>query len=463
MSDIHSLGIQGDIVTPSSPLYDESIKRLSETSVLRPSYIVYPLVPPDIPLALRFALSQTPPLEIAVKGGGCHSSTASSSQGGLVVDLSRLKAVTVSEDKKKVSVQGGAVWGDVYTELEKHDLVVVGGNIWFVGVGGFITGGGYSPISGEYGLAVDNLLGATVVLADGRIVNCDESEESDLFWAIRGGGNQFGIVTEFILKAYPARGPALVGALAYPGTEIGNVLKVTKDFLKKQTPKERLILIFGRAPPHFYPGVMVLPYIEGSETEASSTITPFRTEITPVFEQTGFAPNLNAVSHSADATLAAAPPRAIIGGAFFGDLWDEMVMQAFGEWVQYTEKEENRASMVMWELGHRDAIAKVGVEETAFPFREPHYYAIVQGRHTSPESDGPARAFVFKLTSIINDFNKQKTGKSFGVPANFAIGPGFESIQDVYGANLERLRKVKAKYDPKKVWSKGWVIEPANE
>lgn len=186
MSDISAFGIQGPIVTPGSPTYKQSISRLSETSVLRARYVVYPTTPSDIPLVIQFATSQNPPLELAVKGGGSHSSTISSSDGGLVIDLSKLKSVTVSEDKTTAAVGGGAVWGDVYTELEKHNLVTVGGNVWFVGVGGFVLGGGYSTFSGQHGLAVDNLVGATVVLADGRIVTCSESREPDLFWAIRG-------------------------------------------------------------------------------------------------------------------------------------------------------------------------------------------------------------------------------------------------------------------------------------
>lgn len=173
-------------VTPTSPDYDEAIARKSATSVLRPAYVVYPTSAADIPPVIKFATSQNPPLEIAVKSGGCHSSTNSSTEGGIVVDLGKLKAVTVAADRKTVSVQGGALWGDVYSELEKHDLIVVGGNVWFVGVGGFLTGGGYSSLSGEYGLAIDNLVSAEVVLADGRIVRCSEEEESDLFWAIRG-------------------------------------------------------------------------------------------------------------------------------------------------------------------------------------------------------------------------------------------------------------------------------------
>lgn len=186
MTDIKELTIQGSVVTPSSPAYEKAISRMSATSVLHPAYVTYPASPSDVPVIIRFGLSQKPPLEISVKGGGCNTSTASSSEGGIVIDLSRLNLVKVADDKQSVSVQGGALWGDVYSEVERHDLLVVGGNVWSVGVGGFLTGGGYSNLSGQYGLAVDNMLSATVVLADGRIVKSSKDEEADLFWAIRG-------------------------------------------------------------------------------------------------------------------------------------------------------------------------------------------------------------------------------------------------------------------------------------
>ena len=117
MTDILSVGIQGPIITSSSEGYEKAIARHSATSVLRPTYVVYPTSTNDVSLAIKFALAQSPRLEIAVKGGGCHSSTNSSTEGGLVIDLSRYKAVKVSEDKETVAIQGGALWGDVYSEL----------------------------------------------------------------------------------------------------------------------------------------------------------------------------------------------------------------------------------------------------------------------------------------------------------------------------------------------------------
>ena len=175
------------VLTPADgDAYTAALKRNSDLSVLPAAFIVEPAVPEDIPYALAFAHAQTPPLEIAVKGGGAHSSTWASSAGGVVIDLTKLNRVSVADDKHSVSVQGGALWGDVYDVTSKANVDVVGSPLWFVGVGGFTTGGGYGPLSGELGLAIDNLLSATVVLADGRIVRASKDEEPDLFWAIRG-------------------------------------------------------------------------------------------------------------------------------------------------------------------------------------------------------------------------------------------------------------------------------------
>jgi FAD/FMN-containing dehydrogenase len=237
-----SLEIKGKILTPSSgEEYTKAIGRISDFSVLHPKYVVFPAVFEDIPHIIKYTTSQS--LEIAVKGGGASSNTWSSTDGGLVIDLGLLKAIHVADDKKTVTVQGGAIWTDVYEACKKAEIDVVGAPFGFVGVGGFLLGAGVSHMSGEYGYAIDNVLGATVVLADGRIVKTSATEEPDLFWAIRGtvlqfaffpnslfnlgyagGFNQFGVVVEFVLKAYPPQGPFSTGVLVYPGSEVENVI-----------------------------------------------------------------------------------------------------------------------------------------------------------------------------------------------------------------------------------------------
>lgn len=184
---MQSLKLQGRILTSADGEdFEKALQRNSALSVLPAKYVVQPAAYSDIPPVLAFATSQIPLLEIAVKCGGIHTSTWSSTNGGVVIDMSSLHAVTVSEDKQSVTVQGGAVWGNVYEECKKAGVDVVGSPLWFVGVSGFLLGGGYGPLSGEHGLAVDNIISAKVILADGRIVETSATKEPDLFWAIRG-------------------------------------------------------------------------------------------------------------------------------------------------------------------------------------------------------------------------------------------------------------------------------------
>ncbi|PFH47766.1 hypothetical protein AMATHDRAFT_6434 [Amanita thiersii Skay4041] len=461
MSNVPNLKIQGTVLTPSSPSYTSAIARPSATSVLQPAYVIFPATPADIPPILHFARSHTPLLEIAIKGGGCHTTTASSSEGGIVIDLGHIKHVKVSEDRKTVSVGGGALWGDVFSELEKQELVVVGGNIWSVGVGGFTTGGGSSYLTGSFGLAIDNLIAATVVLADGRIVRCSNDQEPDLFWAIRGAGHQFGVVVEFEFKAYPARGPALVGVLAYPGTELPAVLKAMKEFLPTQPLTTRFILGFSRAPPDFYPSLIILPYVESPTIEqAEQILSPFLITVQPIFRQTFLVPTFHAVTHSADEMLAHLPPRSIMGGALFSDLWEDVVQDTFNDWVSWTQDAngERNASIVLWEFDRRDKIAEVKKEETAFAARDPWYYVVATSRHVSPDTDADARRWVSGIQNRVKKANVERAGVTFPTPSNHALG--HEDMSEVYGENYARLRKLKAKYDPGKVWSKGCFIEP---
>jgi FAD/FMN-containing dehydrogenase len=247
MSDIRSIPIQGTILTRSSgDKYKTALHRFSALSILEPKYIVLPSTFSDIPIIVAYATSQSPPIEIAVKSGGTHCAPWASSDGGLVIDLARLNNVVVSEDKRSVLVQGGALWGDVYKETQKFGVDVVGAHFWFVGVAGYLLGGGYSRLTGEHGLGLDNILAATVILADGRVVRTSPTEEPELFWAIRGvfssifddgysaltsdlgGGNQFGIVVEFVLRAFPAAQSITMGSLVYPRTEMAHVQDVVR-------------------------------------------------------------------------------------------------------------------------------------------------------------------------------------------------------------------------------------------
>ncbi|KAG6872366.1 hypothetical protein C0995_010285 [Termitomyces sp. Mi166 len=467
MSDLQSLGFKGQVLTSSSPEYDSARDRYPKNAVLKPTYIVRPISVQDIPLAIKFALSRSPPLEIAIKGGGIGPYPASSSDGGLVIDLSKLNAVKVSDDKQSVSVGGGALWSDVYAQTDKHGVVPIGGNIHFLGVGGVTLAGGYSHLSGKHGLGVDNILQATVVLADGRIVTTNEKEEPDLYWAIRGGVNQFGVVAELFLKTYPLAPAMTVGALVYPGTELQNVLAALHvrnlslfKHLGNHHPSTKMILMFARAPPDFYPGLLLLPYIENDATPPDEVLAPFRELVKPIFEGLQTVDGYLAVSHGADQALTGAPPRMTTDGALFSDLWDDVIGRAFDSWIQFTEDQEFKGSIMMWEFGHRDKLAERKVEDMAFGAREKHYYMVTISRHSDPSGDAKAAEWASSIGNLVRTAQVEKTGKPLTTPASLAVSPQIIPPEGIWGANLPRLRKLKAKYDPKKVFSKGWCIEP---
>ncbi|KAH9930455.1 FAD-binding domain-containing protein [Epithele typhae] len=463
------LGIQATVLTPASgETYTDALKRLSDLSSLPAGYIIQPETYADIPPVLAHAASQSPPLEIAVKCGGAHSSTWASTAGGIVIDLGKLKAVTLAEDKKSITVQGGALWGDVYEVTAKEEVDVVGSPLWFVGVGGFTLGGGYGPLSGEYGLTIDNMLAATVVLADGRIVKTSREEEPDLFWAIRGGGGQFGIVVEFVFKVLPSVGPISAGFMAFPGSAVESLAKTLsvscalQEWQSTQSGAERLMVQFSRAPPHFKPGVVVIPQVfhDTDGSRATTVLEPLMngTRVAPVVAKVGPTPDMNTLSHAADAGMAKAPKRLVIRGAFLSRLDPTLFVETFKRWAEFTETEDVRASGVIFDITSPAALVKVPKNDAALGVRTPHYWAAVQGRSTTDESVPAARKFADELSEFMRERNAELSGEK--LPWMYSMCHGSERPEDVWGDHLERLRRLKAKYDPKKVFSKGVVIEP---
>ncbi|KAI0765178.1 FAD-binding domain-containing protein [Fomes fomentarius] len=460
---MQGLNIQGAVLTPESgDAYTAALKRNSDLSVLPAAYVVQPTVYSDVSVTLSYALSQSPPIEIAVKGGGAHSSTWASSDGGIVIDLSKLNNVTLAEDGKSIIVQGGALWEDVYKVTSQAQVDVVGSPLWFVGVGGFTLGGGYGPLSGKYGLAIDNLLAATVVLADGRIVRASKDEEPDLFWAIRGGGGQFGIIAEFVFKVHPYSGPFSSGVIAYPGAEIENILQVINEWKKTQTAGERFTMNFSRGPaPEFRPSVVILPTVLNDKdgSRAQTVLAPFIAgSVKPVLQNIRVVPNFQTISHAADAALATAPRRLIIRGTMFSDFFPDLLLAVWYKWLQFTENEDVRASAVLWDLTLPTPITSVKADETALKTRLPHYWMAVQGRSITDQSVNACRTFTAEVVDLVRKKNAELAGQDLGCFLNLCQGD--EKPEDVFGSNLGRLREVKGKYDPRKTFSKGFVIEP---
>ncbi|KAJ0120980.1 hypothetical protein J7T55_015719 [Diaporthe amygdali] len=280
-------GFIGRIVNSTSQDFQDLLRRFSAVAERRAKYIVFPASAQDVSRAIKFATRER--LTIAVKGGGNHASGASSVEDGLVIDLGNLNGISVDRNKEEVTVGGGCRWGDVYSTLQKHGLVCIGGGVHIVGVGGHLTGGGWGPLTGKYGMACDNILYATVALADGQIVSTSATKNQDLFWAIKGGSSQFGVVTDFVLRTYPE--PPLI------------VLNFT--------------------------GV-------GEPDQYNDVWSSFREAAIPSVEKTIGDLSIFDISHSFDDTLLQGPPRVMNAGCVVTELWPGMGEELWESFIHYT-------------------------------------------------------------------------------------------------------------------------------
>ena len=218
---------------PGEDGYAATIERWSRAAEKPAGVSVQPTTPEDVSIAVKYATDNG--IDIAVKGGGHSTAGASSTDGGINIDLARMRNVRVDAENKLLYVQGGALWHDVDGAAWKHGLATVGGTVADTGVGGLTLGGGYGHLSGKYGLVIDNIVSITTVLANGDIVKTSETEHPDLFWALKGAGQNFGVATEFVLKAYP-QGEAYAGMMLFPPTPeiVEKVVNTLNDLFQIQ-------------------------------------------------------------------------------------------------------------------------------------------------------------------------------------------------------------------------------------
>lgn len=457
MADPTTLQLKGTIVSKDSPEYNSAIQRVSHFSIRYPAHVAFPSSADDVSQLIRFANAHS--IELAVKGGGANTADISSTDGGLVIDLSRMKNVEVSQDRQTVTVQGGANWGDVYEALAKYGLDAVGGSAWCVGVGGFLTGGGHSNYSGIWGMGCDNIIAATVALADGSIVKANSENNSDLFWAIRGGMGKFGIVLEFVLRVYPTLGAVNGGFMIIPSTSFDQAVEALQDTLQRLNTEDKINVYFMRAPPEFHPCISIVPIIPGSPDRAASVLSPLAQ--LAVFSDVQPVPNQFTLSHGIDSVLNKFPQRMFIAGSslqdigggkgvdtkLFGDVWQR--------WVQWTEaNDSSKETMIFWEL-QLAGIMKAKHDEAdsnAFRRRDSLSYVVVGGRSRTEEFDEEMIRWSKETTSII-----RVTQPDGGVFPNIALYD--ETAEELFGQeNAKKLRSIKLKYDPNDVWRKGYKL-----
>ncbi|TEB23717.1 FAD-binding domain-containing protein [Coprinellus micaceus] len=263
MSDSFTASVQGDVIDPNHPDYASSLERWAKNAERKAKVVVFVKDAEDVVKALSYAKENS--LLIAIRGGGHNSAAASSAEGGLVIDLSKyLNRVRVDEENKLAYVGGGALWRDVDTETIKYGLATVGGTVNHTGVGGLTLGGGYGWLTGRHGLTIDNLKQVTIVTADGTILTASTTENTDLFWAIRGGGSNFGVVTEFVFALHPQRKAVFAGMVVFTHDKFEALIDLTKTWYEN-IKEDEAMLQTAVLSPEGHPVLAVTLFYNGSE------------------------------------------------------------------------------------------------------------------------------------------------------------------------------------------------------
>ncbi len=280
-------GIGGEVVTPEDPAYEEARRVWNGMIDRHPALIVRCANAQDVAAAIGFAREHD--LAVSVRGGAHSTPGFSTCDGGIVIDLAAMNGVEVDPQGATARVQGGARWGDVDAAAQEHGLAVTGGRISTTGVGGLTLGSGSGWLERPYGVTCESLRAAEVVTADGAVVRAGDDENPDLLWALRGGGGNFGVVTEFVFGLHPVGPIVMGGMLAFPRPQAREIIRAYRDFMAQAPDQVCGGLALITAPPEDFvpeeargkPAVGIIYAYIGSPEEGEAALRPLREALPP--------------------------------------------------------------------------------------------------------------------------------------------------------------------------------------
>jgi FAD/FMN-containing dehydrogenase len=444
--------VRGEVVTPGDSDYDKARRVYNAMIDRRPHAVVRCTGVGDVIAAVDFGRAGG--LALAVRGGGHSVPGFGTADDAVVVDLSGMRQVTVDPEARTAQVGGGCTWGTFNEATHAHGLATTGGIISTTGVGGLTLGGGIGHLARGAGLSCDNLVSAEVVTADGRTLRASEQENVDLFWAIRGGGGNFGVVTEFEFRLQPVS-EVYGGPMFYELEDAGTVLRFYRDFIKDAPETFGGFPAWQIAPPlPFIPesrqGEPFLAFIAcwaGPVEEGERMLEPFH-EIAPVLaEHVGPMP-YPALNSAFDA-LVPAGLQHYWKANFVSELSDEAIT---------AHLEHGPKVPVVNSTVHiypiNGACHRVGAAETAFAYRDATFATVVAGMWPDP-ADNEAN------TKWVRDYYEATAPHSeVGGYVNFMAADDQGRIRDNYRGNYERLVDVKRAYDPDNLFRVNQNIEP---
>jgi FAD/FMN-containing dehydrogenase len=445
-------GLRGELVRPTDPSYDEARSIWNAAHDKRPALIVRCLGVADVVRSVEFARSEG--LTLAVRGGGHSIPGFSTTDGGLVIDLSPMNSVRVDPDRRLIVAQGGCVWGDVDAEAQAFGLAVTGGLVSTTGVAGFTLGGGIGWLVRRCGLACDNLVGADVVTADGRYLHTSEDENPELLWALRGGGGNFGVVTSFEFKAHEVGPTVYAGLVFYPGDQAAQVLRGFGAAAVAAPDELSLAINLTTAPPlpflpeevHGKPIVAVLGMWSGRTEDGEAATKPFR-ELAPVVADLFGPMPYNAMQTLLD-PLFPRGMRNYFRSAFFHDLGAATVDALV---AAHSQVPNGVSELHVHHLG--GAMGRVPADATAFGTRDREFILNVVAR--TPDADGYDEVVEWARSSA------SSLGPDAASYVNFTGETNEDIVRASYPApTYDRLVAVKNTYDPTNLFHLNQNIRP---
>ena len=448
-------GFRGRLISTDDADYDIARAVWNGTVDRRPRLVAQCIGTTDVVAAVRFARDHD--LEIAIRGGGHNVAGTAVCDDGIVIDLSSMRAVRVDPADRRAWVQGGALWGDVDHETQVHGLATTGGIVSHTGVAGLTLGGGVGWLMRKHGLTVDNLLAVDVVTADGELVRASEGEHPDLFWALRGGGGNFGVVTSFEFRLHSVGPIVLAGPILWDASSARDVLRFYRDFIRDAPDSLATVVRFGTAPPlpvipkelHWRPVVLVGVCYAGPLEDGALALGPLRAYRSPLLDLVGPTPYV-AFQSALDSTV-------VHGWNYYwksthlpelnDDLIDVIAEHAFS-------CSSPRSYVAMFHL--KGAVSRVAEGRTAFGNRQASHAITLDAVWRGGEDFGDRdTAWTRGFFDALGRFRK-------GVYVNFLggdEGPG--RVREAYGDSVyDRLVDVKTAYDSDNVFHHNQNIRP---
>jgi FAD/FMN-containing dehydrogenase len=451
--DAFAAHLHGGVTRPTDPDYDEVRALYNAMIDKRPALIARCADVDDVVAAVNFAREQG--LEIAIRCGGHNGPGLGSVDDGLMIDLSGLKTITVDPEARTAAIGGGCLFGDIDAATHEHGMATPGGIISTTGAGGLILGGGIGHLSRKCGLSIDNILGAQVVLADGSVVTADENENDDLYWALRGGGGNFGVVTQLKMRLHPVS-MVVAGPMFWELERSADLLSWYREFILDAPEDLNGFFAFMSVPPApLFPEEMHLQKVAaiawcwtGPEEGAADALAEARAQPGLILDGVQAMP-MPALQSAFDGIY---PP---------GDQWywradfvETIPDEAVERHVEWAEKMPTwQCTMHLYPID--GAAHRVGATDTPWAYRNANWGSVMAGVDKEAANVDAISAWSKGYHEALHPYS------AGGAYVNMMMEEGQDRVEASYGENYARLAKIKAKYDPANLFHVNQNIRPA--